>query len=185
MNYFSRNPPFFRSPRQGYVMIVALILMALLAVLGTSTLNIAGVDYQIAARNRQHMLVLNTANAGNVHARNLLQTEKPENEGFTSSGLEDTAVGDYIEQSDGETEYEGLAYAHNLGVYSVDAIYHRCGNPPPGYSTEQGSTGFRSDYWEMESTGKMTNTGYTNLNATEAITSSMIRIVVRGACKVR
>ena len=28
----------------------------------------------------------------------------------------------------------------------IKAVYQRCGNPPPGYSTEQGRASFRSDY---------------------------------------
>ena len=77
------------------------------------------------------------------------------------------------------------AYAHNLGVYWVSATYHRCGNPPPGYSTEVGRDGFRSDYWEMKSTARMQDTTFTNLNETQAVTSAMIRKVVQGTCKVR
>ena len=171
--------------RRAYVMLVAMILMALLTVLGTTTLNISGVDNRIATRNRQHMLVLNTASAGNVHARNKLQTEQPASEGVTASGTEDTAVGDFVTQTDADSDFEGLSYSHNLGVYYVEATYQRCGNPPPGYSTEQGRNGFRADYWQMESTGKMTDNTYTNLNATEAITSSLVRIVMKGPCKVR
>ena len=36
-----------------------------------------------------------------------------------------------------ETSFDGLSYSHHLGVYWVTATYHRCGNPPPGYSTEK------------------------------------------------
>ena len=70
-------------------------------------------------------------------------------------------------------------------MYQVDATYHRCGNPPPGYSTEQGRNGFRSDYWEMESVATLTSAAYVNENASLATTSAMIRMVMRGGCKVR
>ena len=68
----------------------------------------------------------------------------PISEGFNQYGTEDTAV--FITAS-GDSESGGIAYflatgKHNLGVYQVDATYHRCGNPPPGYSTEQGRNGF-------------------------------------------
>ena len=53
-------------------MLVAMIMLALLAVLATSTLNIAGV-HQHANRNRQHMMAVNTADAGVVHARSRLR----------------------------------------------------------------------------------------------------------------
>ena len=36
-------------------MLVALFVLALLSVMGATTLNLAGVDYQIAIRNRRHM----------------------------------------------------------------------------------------------------------------------------------
>lgn len=162
-------------------MLVALVLLALLAVLGSSTLTIAGVDQRIALQNRKHMMVLNTAIAGTEHARDEMRWVQPVSEGLDSGDTAD----DYITPSEAETDFEGLAYAHNLGVYWVTATYHRCGNPPPGYSTEVGNDSFRSDYWEMESSARMQDTSYANINETQATTSAMIRKVVQGSCKVR
>jgi hypothetical protein len=170
-----------RGHRDGYVMLVALVLLALLAVLGSSSLTIAGVDQRIALQNRKHMMVLNTAIAGTEHARDEMRWVQPVSEGIDSGDTAD----DYITPSQAETDFEGLSYAHNLGVYWVTATYHRCGNPPPGYSTEIGQDGFRSDYWEMESTARMQDTSYANINETQATTSAMIRKVVQGSCKVR
>jgi len=171
--------------RRGYVMLVALILLALLAVLGTSTLNIAGIDQRIANRNRQHVLVVNTASAGNEDGRNSIRYTLPSSEGYNMYGTRDTAI--YISQTSGDSNFGGSPsnYTHNLGVYQVDATYHRCGNPPPGYSTEQGRNGFRADYWEMESVARMTDASYSNTNASIATTSTMVRVVMRGSCKVR
>ena len=176
---------FKRSRRRGYIILVAMIIFLLLSIIGTSSLRIAGVDYQIAVRNRKHMLVLNTASGGNEDARDKIKTTLPESEGFTANGYKDTSVDEFIQQSEAESNFEGLDYTHNLGVYYVEAVFHRCGNPPPGYSTELGRNGFRADYWEMESTGKMTDTNYDDENATEAITSTMVRMVMKGGCKVR
>jgi hypothetical protein len=171
-----------RSRREGYVMLVALVLLALLAVIGSSSLTIAGVDQRIAVQNRKHMMVLNTAIAGTEHARDQLRWRQPINEGIDSG---DTS-NDYITASVAEDAYDGLKYAHNLGVYWVSATFHRCGQPPPGYSAESGRIGFRSDYWEMTSTARMQeDTTYQNLNETQAVTSAMIRKVVQGTCKVR
>jgi hypothetical protein len=164
-------------------MLVAMIMLALLGVLATSTLNIAGVDQRIANRNRQHMMAVNTADAGSVHARSRLRYTQPTTEGYNGSGIADTAT--YIGRNLAETNFGGLNYAHNMGVYYVHATYHRCGNPPPGYSTELGRNGFRSDYWEMESISELTNPALTKINATTATVSSMVRIVMKGACKVR
>ena len=178
-----------RSNRRGYIMLVARILLALLAVLGTSTMNIAGIDQRIAYRNRQHAVVVHTSHAGTEHARDLMrESVLPASEGFNQYGTEDTAI--FITKATGETDFGGVAYhtasgVHNLGVYVVDAVYLRCGNPPPGYSTEQGRNGFRSDYWEMESIATMTDTSYTNTNASKATISTMVRMVMRGGCKVR
>ena len=172
-------------------MLVAMVLLALLAVLGTSTLNIAGIDQRIAYRNRQHSVVVHTSHAGTEQARdNMRDNVLPSSEGYTQFGVQDTALSRYISKATGETDFGGLAYhtasgAHNLGVYSVDALYHRCGNPPPGYSTELGRNGFRSDYWEMESIAMMTDTSYVNTNASKATISTMVRMVMRGGCKVR
>ena len=182
-----KNHPFQRArlgSRRGYAMLVAVVIVAILTVAGTTTLNVAGIDQQIASRNRQHMLIFNTSDAGTIHARDKIKVTKPDNEGVSVNGLEDTA-GYYVQQTAAETSFGGLAYTHNLGVYYVEALYQRCGNPPPRYSTEQGNNGFRADYWEMRSVGRLTDSSYTNINATEAVTSSLIRMVVRGPCKVR
>lgn len=170
------------SDRQGYVMLVALLLMALLAVLGATTLQVAGVDQRIAIQNRKHMLVLNTASAGTEHARKTLQNENPANEGL-DTGV-DTAD-DFVTAEEAETDFGGLSYTHNLGVYWVAATYQRCGYPPPGYSTEIGRNQFRADYWLMSATARMQDTSYTNINETQANAASLIRKVLRGTCKIR
>ena len=174
----------FTRPRAqaGYVMLIALLLMALLAVLGATTLSIAGVDHRIAVHNRKHMLVLNTADAGTEHARWQLAHENPDNEGLDTR---DTGP-DFIQPSEAEAEFGGLSYQHNLGVYWVQAIYQRCGYPPPGYSTEIGRSAFRSDYWMMASTARMQDvTDYSNINESQASTASIIRKVLHGTCKIR
>ena len=132
--------PTARRSRHGYVMLVALLLMAILAVIGSSTLQVAGLDHRIAIQNRKHMMVVNTAHAGTEHARLELQTSDPANEGIDTGP--DT-WGDFINASEAEAQFAGLNYAHNLGVYWVKATYHRCGNPPPGYSTEVGTSTYR------------------------------------------
>ena len=165
-------------------MLVALFVLALLSVMGATTLNLAGVDYQIAIRNRRHMLVLHTSSGGNEDARKRIQSTLPASEGYNASGQEDTSL-DFVTQANAESNFGGLAYTHNLGVYWVDAIYLRCGNPPPGYSTELGRNGFRADYWEMRSTGRITDAAYSQKNPTEAITKTMLRMVMKGPCRVR
>ena len=180
----SQNIQLYRQNRRGYIMAITMVMVVILTVAGTTTLNLSGVDQQIASRNRQHMLVFNTSDAGTNHARNKIKNTQPTSEGFTASGAEDTST-TFVTKAVGESSYGGIAYTHNLGVYYVKAVYQRCGNPPPGYSTEQGRVGFRSDYWEMKSTGKLTNSSYTSLNATEAITTTLVRMVMRGNCKMR
>lgn len=174
----------FRHPRarRGYIMLVAMILLAILAVIGATSLSVAGVDQRIAMHNRKHMLVVNTAHAGTQHARWQLEHSNPVNEGVDTAP--DT-YGPFVKATEAEAEFGGLAYAHNLGVYWVEASYLRCGNPPPGYSTELGKTGFRSDYWEMTSTARMQDTAYSNINETQASTAGIFRKVIRGPCVVR
>ena len=186
MSYIKRSTKklFPRKNRKGYVVLVALFVLGLLSIVGSTTLNLSGTDYQIAIRNRRHMLVLNTANGGNEDARNKIQSTLPASEGYDAQGYEDTSI-DFISQTDAETDFGGLAYTHNLGVYWVDAFYLRCGNPPPGYSTELGRNGFRSDYWDMKSTGRITTSAYVQKNPSEAITHTMLRMVMKGSCRVR
>jgi len=168
--------------RRGYIMLVALILLAIMSVIGATSLSVAGVDQRIALHNRKHMLVVNTANAGVMHARWQLEHENPPNEGLDTAP--DT-YGPFVTATEAESDFGGLAYAHNLGVYWVEASYLRCGNPPPGYSTEIGRASFRSDYWEMDSTARMQNTSYANINETQASTAGIYRKVIRGPCVVR
>jgi hypothetical protein len=170
-------PPTFAS-RRGYVLLVALILMAILTVIGATSLSVAGVDQRIAVHNRKHMMIVNTADAGTVHARFELGLVNPEAE------WKDT--GDslpWLDLADGEALFEGISYIHNLGVYRVDAIYQRCSNPPPGYSTEEGSQRFRSDYWRMESKATIRDAAYASVNETTATVVANIRKVARGSCK--
>lgn len=181
------RPLGFRISRQGergYIMLVALIMMAILTVLGASTLQVAGIDQRIALQNRKHMLTVNTAHAGTEHARDEMRWTEPVDEGLDTSSLSD-----YVGATDAETSFGGVAYTHNLGVYWVSATYHRCGNPPPGYSTELGQNKFRSDYWEMESTARMAETATSlksaAINETQATTSMLLRHVKFGTCKVR
>jgi hypothetical protein len=183
---------FFKTPkilqkrryRRGYIMAITMVMVVILTIAGTTTLNLSGVDRRIASRNRQHMLVFNTSDAGTNHARDKIKNSQPTSEGFHVNGGEDTST-TFVTKAVGESSYAGISYTHNLGVYYVKAIYQRCGNPPPGYSTEQGRASFRSDYWEMKSTGKLTNSSYTSINATEAVTTTLVRMVMRGNCKMR
>jgi type II secretory pathway pseudopilin PulG len=176
--------------RRGYALLVALLVMALLAVLGATTLQVAGIDQRIAVQNRKHMLVLNSASAGTEHARRRLMDQDPFDEGLDTAA--DTA-GDFVEVTDAESDFGGLDYgksstagsATNLGVYWVKATFVRCGNPPPGYSTELGTSKFRSDYWNMESTARMMDSAYSNINETQATASALLRKVKFGTCKIR
>jgi Tfp pilus assembly protein PilX len=168
--------------QRGYIMLVALILLAIIAVIGATSLSVAGVDQRIALHNRKHMLVVNTAHAGTEHARWQLEYENPVNEGLDTAP--DT-YGAFVKATDAEARFGGLAYPHNLGVYWVEATYLRCGNPPPGYSTELGKNQFRSDYWQMTSTARMQDTSYANINETQATAAGIYRKVIRGGCVVR
>ncbi len=173
----------FRKPgRAGYVMLIALILIALLTVLGTTTLSLAGVDHRIAIYNRHHMVIFNASHAGTVHARNVLESENPPNENLDSAG--DTWP-EFVQKTEGDNFFGGISFSQNLGVYWVEAIYQKCANPPPGYSTEQGRQHFRSDFWNMESSARMQDTSYVSLNETQAKSIATIRKVVHGSCKIR
>ena len=171
--------------RQGYVMMIALVLIAILAVVGATTLSLAGVDNRIAVYNRLHMVVMNAAHAGTEHARNSLESENPPSENLDSAG--DT-WGEFVQATEAEANFEGIAFsssAQNLGVYWVEAVYQKCSQPPPGYSTELGNQGFRSDFWNMESTARLQDTTYSNVNEAQARAVATLRKVVWGACKIR
>ena len=182
-----RRSPTIRFPiastsRRGYVMLIAMLFIAILAVIGASSLEVAGIDERIALQNRKHMLVVNTAHAGTEHARVAVGQLDPPSDGLDTGA--DT-YGDFVTASEAEADFGGLSYTHNLGVYWVEATYHRCGNPPPGYSTEVGKNKFRADYWEMKATARMQDTSYNNVNETKAVASALIRKVKFGTCKIR
>lgn len=169
------------SARQGYAMLVALILLAVIAIIGATSLSIAGTDTRVATHNRRHMIVMNAADAGTEHARWELATRNPANEGWDTG---DTGAS-FIDETVGEGVFEGNIFPMNQGNYVVDAVFQKCGNPPPGYSTEAGNTSFRSDYWDMESTAVFNDASYAALNPTRATVVATLRKVNSGDCKVR
>lgn len=178
------RPP-LHARRNGYVMLVALILMALIGVMGATSLSVAGVDQRIAHHNRKHLVLVNTSHAGTEHGRNVLGDENPPAENLDSAG--DTWPA-FVIATEGEDHYGGISYAsanQNLGVYTVEAIYIKCSNPPPGYSTELGRTHFRSDYWMMDAQAKMQDTSYSDITETSARSIATLRKVVQGSCKIR
>lgn len=162
-------------------MLVALVLIAILTIIGATSLSVAGVDQRVATHNRRHMMVLNTADAGTEHARYQLQTENPANEGWDTA---DTG-NKFVATAEAETFFEGITFPMNQGVYEVDAVYQKCSNPPPGYSTELGRQGYRSDFWDMRSHATFQDSTYTQTNPTQAVVVATLRKVVRGSCKIR
>lgn len=167
--------------RGGYAMFVALVLIALLTIIGATSLEVAGVDQRVATHNRRHMMVLNSADAGTVHARYQLQSELPADEGWDTA---DTGA-HFIFRADAETEFEGIAFPMNQGVYEVDAIFSKCSNPPPGYTTNLGAATFHSQFWDMRSTATFQDSSYSTLNPTRATVVATLRKVVQGDCKIR
>lgn len=167
--------------RRGYAMLVALVLIALITIIGSTSLSVAGVDQRVATHNRRHMMVLNTADAGTEHARFQLQSENPADEGWDTS---DTG-GMFVPKAEGETMLEGIAFPMNQGVYEVSAIYQKCSNPPPGFSTELGRAAFRSDFWDMHSSATFDDSTWQEMNPTRAEAVATLRKVVHGPCKIR
>jgi len=168
--------------QRGYVMLVTLILLALIAVIGATSLSIAGVDHRISQHNKSYAVMFNTSHAGTEHGRNKLEAENPKAENLDSGG---DSWGDWIPMSSGDTQFKGTSFDQNLGAYWVEAVYERCSNPPPGWSTEQGRASFRSDYWTMTSRARKVDTTLTDINEMQSTTVSTVRKVLRGACKIR
>ena len=94
-------------------MLVALVLIALITIIGATSLSVAGVDQRVATHNRRHMMVLNTADAGTNHARYMLQTENPANEGWDTADTGNM----FVPKSQAETEFDGITFPMSLGVY--------------------------------------------------------------------
>jgi len=185
-----------RRARRGYVMLVAIILMAILTVIGATSLSVAGVDQQIAYHNRKHTIMVHTAMAGTDHGRNRMEFLNPNGENLDTAIAADTSVDPgtdtesyIVTRSLAETEYGGISFSadssQNLGVYWVEAIFIKCGVPPPGYSTEEGSRTFRSDYWNLNSTSAMLKSDFSSQNSSEGRAVSSVRKVVKGSCKIR
>ncbi len=167
--------------RRGYAMLVALILMAVLTVIGATSLNVAGVDQRIAIHTRRHMTVMNAADAGGTHSRYQLMHEQPLNEGWDTGD----AATRFVPSTDANTWFEGVGVAANQGTYDVDATYDKCSLPPVGYSTESG-TGFRSDYWDMASHSWFEDSSTAaQTTAHESTVVVTLRKVMHGPCKIR
>ncbi len=173
-----------RRARRGYAMLVALILIAIITIIGATSLSIAGVDQRVAAYTRRHVAVADAADAGTQHARYDLMFETPEDEGWD---IEDTAAVAWVEEAESEDWFEGETMDLPLGTYDVDATFAKCAAPPPGYSTEEGNDSFRSDYWEMSAHGWFEDSSGSDaqLNASEARATAVVRKVMRGSCQER
>jgi hypothetical protein len=181
-----------RRSQQGYAMLIALVLIAVLTIIGATTLSVAGVDQRISMHNQRHMIIVNAADAGTQHARYQLEHQLPEDEGW----LDSADTGGYFITPDaagdgGEAMFAGTEFPMNQGVYRVEAIFVKCSGPPAGYSTEAGRQTYRSDYWEMRSKGwfrpksDADDYGENQTNPMEATVSATIRKVVQGPCKIR
>jgi Tfp pilus assembly protein PilX len=162
-------------------MLVAVVLIALLTIIGSTTLTVAGTDQRIAIAVRRHHLVMNAADAGTNQARWELRSENPRNEGYDTA---DTGA-PFVAEVESDELFQGVAFPTNQGTYEVNARFAKCSNPPPGYSTEIGVAQFRSDFWEMDSTAHFTDAAYDNVNEMEARVQATVRKVVRGPCKIR
>lgn len=182
------------SSRGGYAMLVALVLIAVLTIIGATSLSVAGVDQRIAVHNQRHMVVVNAADAGTAHARYQLEHEMPVNEGWDSNdtgGFFIPSLDPNGSVDDGEAMFQGTNFPMNQGTYRVDAVFSKCSGPPPGYSTEAGRQTFRSDYWDMKSSGwfrppaSSPNAGDREINPIGATVVATIRKVVQGPCKIR
>lgn len=168
--------------RQGYAMLVALILIAIITIVGATSLSIAGVDQRIASYTRRHAAVMDAADAGSQHARMQLMYEQPDNEGWDTETQQI-----FVDETESEDWFAGEELEVPLGTYEVTASFAKCSLPPAGYSTEQGKTYFRSDFWEMESHAwfENANSGDQALNPSESRVVSLLRKVKRGSCKIR
>lgn len=171
-----------RRTRRGYAMLVALILIAIITIIGATSLSIAGVDQRVANYTRRHSAITTAADAGGEHARYQLMYSLPENEGWDTG-----APLVFVEETESEDWFEGENTALPLGTYDVTASFAKCGSPPKGYSTEEGNQGFRSDYWEMEAHSwfESASSADAQVNPSEARVATMLRKVMRGSCKVR
>lgn len=169
-----------RRSRRGYVMLIAMILMAVLAVIGTTSLSIAGVDQRIAVHNMRHMTISDSADAGTGQSRYALMFTNPANEGWDPATAQT-----FVTVEDAEPMFQGITFPTPLGNYWVDAVYFKCSNPPPGYSTEEDNTAFRSDFWDMTAQAEFMDATWTDNNPTRATVSATLRKVVPGGCKIR
>jgi hypothetical protein len=162
-------------------MLVALVLMAILTIVGATSLQVAGVDQRVATHNMRHMMVVNAADAGAQHARFQLENEDPLNEGWDTADTGNL----FVLKTEAETTFEGIAFPTNQGVYQVDAVFQKCGNPPPGYSTELGNQGYRSDYWNMEAVATFEDAALAAVNPMQATVVTTLRKVKKDPCKIR
>lgn len=170
----------FRRDRGGYAMLVALILLALLTIIGATSLDIAGIDARVATHARRHMMLMNAADAGIWHARMQLMSEDPPDEGWDTA-----ATFRFVDAATANDMFDGVVFPMNLGTYDVDHDYAKCSNPPPGYSTEVSQTGFHSDYWTMTAHAWFEDASANPMNSADASVMSTLRKVKQGTCKIR
>ncbi len=155
-------------------MLVAMIIVLVICIVGAISLDLAGSDERLSANHRERVGLFATADAGVQHARAILMHQSPD-------PLPDEGE-HFIDEGAGLAWYEGHALPMPLGSYEVDAVYAKCGAPPPGYSLEAGNRSFRSDYWVMESRATLEGA---RLSSAEARVTHGYRKVVSQTCITR
>lgn len=179
----THSPQQVPSPRQrgeeGYVLVIALVVMTALTVLGVASMSTTNIDLNITGNLRRTETARYASIAGTEHARLKL----------AEGGLPDPSEVMYFGESSGTVPYyidddeaKILPTTGDDGsTYRVRAQFVKCGGPPSGYSLER----FHSQYFDFISNGYLVDSADATIGATQVTSALTVRKVLEGVCYMR
>ena len=168
-----------RQGEEGYVLVIALVVMTALTVLGVASMSTTNIDLNITGNLRRTEIARYASIAGTEHARMKL----------SEGGLPDPSQVMYFGESSGSVPYYvdyGEAKilpttGEDGSTYRVMAQFVKCGGAPSGYSLEH----FHSQYFDFISNGYLVDSAEATIGATQVTSALTVRKVLEGVCYMR
>ncbi len=164
---------------EGFILLVALIVMVALTALGVATVTSASVDLKVAHNLRRMEMARYAAIAGIEHGRRNLMLgilpsqgqvrnfDDPQSESGTSY---------YVNSNDAVLMRAGDGSF--LGTYTVKAVAVKCSGPPAGYSVDK----FYAQYFDLHATGVLKDALGNSLAPASSEIALTVRKVDEGRC---
>ncbi len=162
---------------QGFILLVALIVMVALTALGVATVTSASIDLKVAHNLRRMEMAKYAAIAGMEHGRRNLMLGILHSQGQVRNFDDPTqATSYYVNANDAVLMRAGDG--SYLGTYTVKAVAVKCSGPPAGYSVDK----FYAEYFDLHSTGVLKDALGNTISPANSEVALTVRKVDQGRC---